>query len=339
MLALVIIAVTEGLFRIAFALTGYQLGTLVPPWVYFQPVDSLIVTQEYYMDEMGIYRARNEFWQGKNFAINCEGFRGREFFPIAADTSSKKLLFIGDSFTWGAHCDSNFCDILEHQPGYVCYNTGISGNDPAQYENIAKHYVPELKPDYTVLMFFLGNDLMDDPREIMPHVDLYYQTNAGWLPTSYKGKYFKSARESYDFVARQYTVSSRWKKMLMKTAIGTAIFSIPLRIKEYADYTRLRKNKVANAYLHRIASICAPYSKLLIFVIPALETDLNDEFYENADAYVKKRYPNLLKGLEDISTVLPMRAEHYWPLPDGHFNYEGHRAAAAFIEEKLDSLL
>lgn len=334
-LAVLIVAFTEGLMRIAFALLGYDVGRLAPAWMYFKPVDTLVVKQEYYMDELGIYRARSDFWMQNHYHINCEGFRGREFVPATQDSSSLSVLFIGDSFTWGAHCDSTFCDILDRKPGLICYNTGIPGNDPPQYENVARHYVPLLKPDYTILMFFLGNDLMDMPRQVVPRADLYYQTNAGWLPTSYKGRHFNSAQEAYDFIARDYTVSSPWEKLLLQTATGTAILALPLRIKEYAQWKRRAGSTVANEYLRSIRAICEPDSKLLIFIIPSLQQDLQSRFYKNPAAYVKRHYPRLISGLEDITYVLPLRKEHYWPLPDGHFNYQGHSAVAAFIESTL----
>jgi hypothetical protein len=40
-------------------------------------------------------------------------------------------------------------------------------------------------------------------------------------------------------------------------------------------------------------------------------------------------------GLENETFVFPAKKEFYYAPPDGHFNNQGHRAAAEFIRSKL----
>jgi len=334
--ALLLIALLEGMFRLVFHVTGYAIGKLVPPWMYFNRVDSLVVEQQFYIDDAGIYRARKEYWEKQNYRLNREGFRGREFVQDTTSPAAKRLLFIGDSFTWGAHADSSFVDMLDNKPSFVCYNASVPGNDPPQYERLAAKYVPVLRPDYTIVMFFIGNDLMDTPRQIVPGKDLYYQTNAGWLPSYYEGIKFASAQESYDYFARKYFAESPVKKILMTTATGTAVFSLPRRLEEYRSWIKKRKSGIANEYLQRIRRICeGSNSHFLLVIIPTLYDDLTDDFYKNPFGYMQKKYPRLFMGLEDVTLVLRMQKTHYWQLPDGHFNYKGHEFVAGCIQEHV----
>ncbi|HXH17843.1 MAG TPA: hypothetical protein VNJ07_02080, partial [Chitinophagales bacterium] len=232
--------------------------------------------------------------------------------------------------------DSSFADMLDNHPECVAYNASVPGNDPPQYEITASVYVPKLRPHYTIVMFFIGNDLMDASRAVIPCRDLYYQTNAGWLPSSYEGIEFASAQESYNYFAAKYFVKNRFKKMMMQTAIGTAIFSLPRRIEEYTVWEKKRKSGVANEYLQRIRRICEQHhSRFLLVIIPTMYDDLSEEFYQNPLKMVKNKYPRLLTGVEDATLVLPMQKSHYWSLPDGHFNYEGHAFVARMLEETI----
>ena len=61
--------------------------------------------------------------------INKEGFHSLEF--IQYKSSKKKVLLLGDSFTWG-HSTSNKTNSFANEllaKGYIVYNTGISGAD------------------------------------------------------------------------------------------------------------------------------------------------------------------------------------------------------------------
>lgn len=98
--------------------------------------------------------------------INSDGFRSITFKNY--NTAKTKVLLLGDSFTWGnaaSNLTSSFADLLAAK-GYVVFNTGISGADPAQYQAIARQYIPLLKPDIIIVNFFMGNDIMYSKRPI-----------------------------------------------------------------------------------------------------------------------------------------------------------------------------
>lgn len=330
---LLIFLLSELTLRLAFAIKGYQVGTMIPSWYGFDPVDSLVEQKQFYTDESGIYKAYRPYWEDYGYYINQDGFRGREF--KTHDSGSLKLLHIGDSFTWGSHAkpiDSCFVDLLDQDSRFTSYNTGIPGTDPAQYLLVAETYIPRLKPDFVLVYFYLANDLMDEYREIKPDVDLYYQTNAGWLPAFYKDEYFSSPKESYRFIESRYVIKGSFNKLMARTAVGTFALSLPLRIEEYTTWKKKVKGNIPNHYLKKIKTMADEHgTRLLIFVIPSSYADLNKEFEANRKAYVLHNYPNLFRGLEENTFIFPVKPEHYHEMPDGHFNNSGHRVASEFI--------
>lgn len=339
LLAVLFFALAEGSVRVVFAIKDYPVGTLAPAWLAFKQVDSLEVWQSFYMDSNGIYKANPEYWRHQPaWNVNAEGFRGRAFVPDTLNDTALTVLFIGDSYTWGAHAkppDSCFVDLIDRQQPFVCYNAGIPGTDPAQYLQVAKVYLPRLHPRFTVVILFLGNDLMETPRIITPYENIYYQTSAGWLPVNYQGHHFATAQESYNFIKDKFLPSSALQHLLLKTAAGTAVLSLPLRLKELSHWKKLKSSSVTRAYLQQIQAVCRQHdSRLLIFLIPA-DADLQDEFYQDPMGYINSRYAAVIDRVKDVIRVLPFRKAHLYPLPDGHLNNAGHAFAAEIIKKEI----
>jgi len=341
LLSALLLLFTEGAMRLVFAVKKYPIGSIAPAWMAFSRVDSLIVQQSCFTDESGLYKLKKDFWLPLGHSINAENFRSREFTISSADTSAVSLLFIGDSFVWGAQAEpinSCFVDLLGKDEHFICFNAGVPGTDPAQYAAVAERYVPLLHPGFTLVVIYLGNDLMKKKRELVPNEEQWFQTNAGWLPAAYKGRRFATAQESYDYVINKYTPKNFLQKALLKTATGTAILSLPCRTEEYAEWEKKKRSPVTNNYLREIKSVCEKNgSRLLVFIIPALQTDLTADFFKNPEKYVLAQYPALMNGIEGLTYVLPVKKEFYRPLPNGHLNNAGHKAAAEFIRAKIIS--
>jgi hypothetical protein len=333
-----ILLVTEIALRIWFHFSGYTVGSLAPNWQPVREVAALQVTPSFSVDSSGVFVANKAYWQSKGIAINSNGFRGGEF---TRDSTSKKpsLLLIGDSFTWGAEAqplDSSFADRLKQH--YQVFNAGIPGADPAQYALIAQQLLFTLKPNYVAVMFYTGNDIMDTIRQPQPYGNLYYVTNTGWLPGWYKGRYFKSAEEAYNFYKELYIPKSTLEKLACKTAIGTLALSVPLRLDERQQWQRRKQHDVSNQYLFQVFWMCEQAGlKPLIFVIPNGAEDLREEFRNNPKQYIGSQYPATFKNLQNITYVIPATKKDYLPMPNGHFNNRGHAAAAAYIDSVISA--
>ncbi|MDB5284059.1 MAG: hypothetical protein JWO06_3134, partial [Bacteroidota bacterium] len=160
--------------------------------------------------------------------INAEGFKS---IPFKQYKGKKKILMLGDSFTWGhsaSHKTRSFADLLLYR-GYAVYNTGISGADPAQYLAVAQKYIPLLKPDIVVVNFYMGNDIAYFKRELKPGVPIFYSTNAGQLFSCNDGVAFDTPEKAYAFVLKHYSIpeeNNTFNYICAKSSMGTLLWKI-----------------------------------------------------------------------------------------------------------------
>lgn len=91
--------------------------------------------------------------------INNLGFRG----PNASFVKQKKrVIFIGDSFTfgWGVEEQETWISQLQTEfSDWELLNLGKGGTHPGDYVQLARKVLPVLKPDVVVLGILQGNDL------------------------------------------------------------------------------------------------------------------------------------------------------------------------------------
>ncbi len=336
--AIALIVFAEAILRIAFAAQGYTVGVLTPNWFpKVSTIESPKFDNSFFADSSGMFIANQKYWAKHNVAINNLGFLGNDW--STQDTNKKKILFIGDSFTWGAGAEpiqQGFVSRLTAKTHLAVYNTGIPGADPAQYQFIAERYIPKLKPAYTFVMLYLGNDIVREKRAIVPNKSLYYPTDAGWFPGYYQGRYFDNFNSSYQFYLNKYTPKGKLATLLCHTAIGTAIYAFPLRLEERNERDWLKKATTTNEHLLSIAKVAKQYnSQLIIVPIPYLGTDFTDKYYDEPKSFYLTEYKMVFSDIEDYLMVIPFKPEHFHPLPNGHFNNDGHYEVSKSINEIL----
>jgi len=317
---------------------GYKPGDMKPNWLNFHPVDTLIDMHPLYVNEKGFVVANEKEIGIPGIYINEDGFRNKEFDSISG--KKKKLLLLGDSFTWGMSAqpiDSCYADILGRESGYEVINTGISGTDIYQYEGIAKWLVPEIKPDIVLLFFFVGNDLVKKPRTLIPFKPLYYYTNAGSIDAEIDNKYFSSAKDAYYYIMEEKYYMGNPKNVfewcISKSVILSRLYSLRFRLKEKMEYeNRLNDLYLTTSVLDNIKSICENNSAKLMFIsIPEIkEADMTIEQY-------RAKYNNLFNHdlLKDYWRIPQCEKSWFNPYPDAHLNNKGHRAYADFVMKCL----
>ncbi len=273
--------------------------------------------------------------------LNENGFRSIPFRNYA--TTQKKVLLIGDSFTWGyfaSNLTSSFADNLSAR-GYVVFNAGISATDPAQYEAIAKKYIPILKPDAVVVNFYMGNDIFHFRREIMPHRLPIYHTNAGVLIASPCQEWLPSAQVAYDFLKEQIIIphqkTSWFNALCAKTAVTTFLWRLsratgylPNAYPNGAYWERCKtatsKEPISGEYLESIQSLCdSAGAKFILAVIPEMV---------HLDQKIPDDFPGLFDGL---SIAVPQLIPQDYSGLDPHFNDQGHRKYADFLQKELEA--
>ncbi|MCF8257368.1 MAG: hypothetical protein K9J06_07430 [Flavobacteriales bacterium] len=138
-----LLAVLLILLEIGVRWAGFAPGDVSPEWANFKQVDTLIVYDDFGVNEHGILVANASRHEVYGRIVNSEGFHSPEFSDV--DSTRPTAMLIGDSFTWGMSAtdiDSSFASILRDRSGWNIYNFGIPAADPVQYSLIAEHYVP-----------------------------------------------------------------------------------------------------------------------------------------------------------------------------------------------------
>ncbi len=94
--------------------------------------------------------------------INALGYRDDEEFPVAKPAGEKRVLFLGDSFLYGAYLHAN--EVLPkvcEKPGTrsisLCYPGWGTRHERKAWELLGAR----LQPDVLVLCFFVGNDVSE----------------------------------------------------------------------------------------------------------------------------------------------------------------------------------
>lgn len=321
---------------------GYTPGDLRPNWSNFKPVDSLIVHNDFIVDSNGILVANVNHFKAMGWAINSNGFRAAEFNSL--DTVKNKLMLIGDSFTWGLSAnpiDSCFANLLENKVRGTVINTGIPIADPAQYEAIAKKYIPVLKPEKVAVMFYLGNDIMPVPRPVIPNKPFYYYTNAGAMMADDGNIHLNSAQEAYNYYTKQKFFlihpSNFFEKIIAKSAFLSRIYSLKYRWEEKMKAENaIAEMAVTQKYLYSIVDICTKNNcALKIILIPEIKEANNDI------AFFAKRYKGFFNdSLLSKYTFIPQgnEANNYVPYPNGHLNNAGHAFYAKEIAKQIKAM-
>jgi len=328
---------TLGFAELALRVVGKKPG-YIPRYSRFRSVDKLEVYNYYFTDSSGVFRADPDYGWPEEIQINSQGFRGAEFDP--APTTLPKILFLGDSFTWGSSArpiSNCFVDLIARH-GFVTYNLGIPGTDPNQYAFLAEKYLPLLKPDIVAVMFYPGNDFVKQ-RPILANKNLHHVTNAGMMYAFDKKGRYMNPQEAYEhYVLRSNaahsevdpnTLKGKFRQWVMKSVVGTYSWVGLSQLRHHAAvYAASEDSEQSEDYLAtkqmlaRIKSASEQYgARFMLFVIPV---------------HPEKGVPNLERKIAALKECDPFIAgvfekRDYMKLPNAHFNNSGHQKYAEFI--------
>jgi hypothetical protein len=312
---------------------GFAPGNIQPEWNNFKLVDTLIEIPHFIPDKHGILTANRRFFSH----INDWGFRFDK--SKIYQKGKKKVMLIGDSFVWGmsaAPQDSCFADLLDRHPLLNVLNFGIPIADPLQYKTIVEMYADSVQPDEVVVVFYTGNDVMMHERDIRQQ-PFYYYTNAGALLATDGNRFFRSAKEAYQYYAfEKYRIvqPSGWVQHLaLHSALISRFLSIVRQWKEKEKKDEATQTlSVSKKYLYPIFQYCA--EKNVRFTIALIPEYKELQWFRQP---FRKKYRALLldEQLGKHCRIPELTADMYHPYPDAHFNNSGHKAFAMFLEKIL----
>lgn len=318
---------------------GYKPGDIKPNWYNFHPEDSLILDPHFRTTTDGLLIADSICNAKDKVHINEGGFRSPDFSKL--DTARKKILLIGDSFTWGMSAEpvqgNCYADLLRNETQYEIINLGIPAADPVQYEQLAGKYIPAIKPSYVLVMFFMGNDLMKYDRPVVPGEPYCYFTNAGALLADIDGRHFKNVNAIYQYVMNEKYYIGKPQNLpeliISKSALLSRLYSIRFRIEEKIEYERMVKNtSITKKYLLKIKQTCAKYNvPVKLVLIPEIK-EANWPLKKYVAKYADILLDNILKN---DWLMFENKKSNFNNYPDAHLNNAGHRFYADSIKTFL----
>jgi hypothetical protein len=289
---------------------------------------------------------KNQKWYYNRLNIvNNEGYHDRDNFTAVSPASdSLKVLFAGDSFTWGASADvdSSYVDVFERDvkkvyPGIV-WNTGVPATGTNHALFTVKKYLPLQKTNYVILGFYAGNDFGDN---LLPFDDLVfnnlascynlYDFDKGFKPFKIsKSEAYKKATGSYPIeelnVLQKLLVHSRFASFIgdMKTKVANRLNKNKEKISE-------QEYKMTSLYLKQLNDYTKENNaELIVCIIPA-ETDLKAK---------GSQYLSLIKILNQFSikyveNINQFTNADYKQGGDGHWVNAGHIKAGHLLSNYL----
>ena len=325
-------------------------------------INEIIFYNRYLTDNEGVFKANvNYDWQKDNININSDGFRCSKEFKYY-NNDKIKILFLGDSFTWGCYADpidNCFVDLIEKK-GYMTFNTGIPGVAPNQYAFLAEKYVPVLKPDYVMVMICMANDINDKPDPMLPNKYFYYDTSIG-LISGFDGEGKPLTLDAAIELAQRggnipevkkdeifFDIKVIIKKVVATSLVGERLYTSLSRLKsklifycqdDVTKYDTTQKDVMSvssdllkiNSYvinsLKRIKTVCENNNaKFMLFILPVSPCEEN--YYNSIKTNI-----TIFDG---FNPLFPKDFNDGDFSNFGHFNNRGHAKYANFILSKIN---
>ncbi len=284
-----------------------------------------------------------------HYPINEDGFRSIPFKNHKTDKI--KVLLLGDSFTWGHSAVStpySFAEVLSSL-GYVVYNSGITATDPPQYVRIAEQYAPIIQPDIIIGNIYMGNDIVKWHREPQAYQAVFYNTNAGHLMSDASGTTFKSAQEVYDHYIRLTHIPphSTFNRMMSKTRVSTLTWAVlgKYRILGIGPWPNDYSIQFWKGESEKWARNGQTYNRIY-------QEQLDSIGRANEAIYISSIIPqnhkldisdteldSLFDGYSDYHINREFIPSDYQTGYDGHFNNQGHRNYALYLDKLIQNHL
>jgi hypothetical protein len=275
--------------------------------------------------------------------VNADGFRS---IPFRKKGDRKRILLIGDSFTYGYTTTNkihSFYDLLLSE-GMEIYNTGLNDSDPPQYEAVAAKYIPLIKPDIVVVNFFMGNDVQYYHQKFEPYQTYNYRTNAGYLQVCPLGVPVKNINEAYQLAYQNAMIPDEgsWlNNLCRKTVIGTLVWKNVMAAKTQSSSVKKFFAKAAryhlpypdaNIRMQHIKQLCdSNHAAFILAIIPVKSN--------NAEQHISGVETDslLFKGIKYYQPTQLLQ-EDFCQGNDDHFNEKGHAKYALFLKHIIDSV-
>jgi lysophospholipase L1-like esterase len=359
---IVFISITFGLTLVDYALGWYRQ--------YINNSSNMDTGLIRYDPQLGWKLSSN--WSGKHehfdfnvsYKTDSTGFRKQPLFHTSP--INKKVALVGDSFTFGfgVNDDETFgAQLARSNPQDEYINLGIPGYSTDQEYLLIKQYGKTNKIDHYILMFYLGNDILDNalphPLQAEPSKPYFEEQNDELMlrnvPVPQKRKTAALKERTFESIIfgdqlKLLRKENLFEKVKDSSELLQWLLPDTMKIDKSIMSTILIKNlsKQRRLLLALFLAIkneaIAQQAKLTIAILPGKSyisspLSYSHEFQE----YVRKTVLNITSQLaiETIDIATLMQAQSYEserPLfhpNEGHLNEEGNRLVSRLLQEKL----
>lgn len=250
------------------------------------------------------------------YQINAQGFRSAYDFDEPPVKTKKRILLIGDSFTFSIYLSeaSTLSRQLQQLKGdnYEFYTLAIPAWGLDQMYLAYQEYIERLQPDQVVLSF------IDD--DLMRALEIVYH-GCGRKP---------ALKVEKDRLVENEDNPHFWEYLCWNNQIGNRILRM---------YYQRKAATLAQMILTKIIEKEQAFSRDPLFVrIPALldlERKIPREIFSMQDLMQEKEV-NYVELYDSLSSKTINEARSYYITDDGHFNEKGNQFLARVIVKYID---
>ena len=274
--------------------------------------------------------------------INSGGYHDADEFKAVDGNSAWRILFLGDSFTWGASADigHSFVEIVESQikaqyRGSQIWNAAIPAIGTEQAGISALELVPVMQA-HTVILGLYENDLTDN---LFP-LDRFVRTLSGVAIAQYR---WDQEMQKPSRIPPEQIVDNLRSRVEDRESGIYGIFRIANMVRAlWPDLSRRGPQSVIEQkliktrfYLKEINRFCLEQgADFLVLLIPSRQSATQNPTVE----YEALKHLLISEDIRLVSVREILRPEHYASLPDNHWNNEGHKVAAMALIKFLETV-
>lgn len=265
--------------------------------------------------------------RGKRISTNSKGMRGAREFDYEKPPGKKRVLVLGDSFTFGdeVHDEETYCRRLQEMLGdeYEVINMGMNGYGHDQMLLWLEEEGLKYRPDLIVLAYAL----LDLERNVM--------------------RFWNYSKPVYRLEEGRLELSNvpvpAPREAMLKTLLGPhslAILRINLELLDSrTEDWQKRKYAVTEAILDEMMRLSSGAgSRFMVVYLPLqfeFTKEKNSPELEFIEAYVKSRGVNFVNPLQTLREKSLVRNYRMW----GHYDEKLHYDFAEYLHEYAGAAL
>jgi len=285
--------------------------------------------------------------------VNEQGYHDRDdFTDLSSDTNSIKVLFIGDSFAWGASSDvdSSFVDVFEQNSknrfSINVWNAAIPATGTNYALHVTKRFLPLQKSNIVVLDFFTGNDFSDN---LTPFDQIQFNNKASCLNCYKLDNSFKankiSIQDAYRDATGSYPIENAnlfQRKIIIRSRLipffNRAFNKLTRIIYQITHSGNISKEEysfqITRTYLDQLRNYVRENdAELVVLLIPEQnDIKMKSNRYLKAIEILRELEINFLEISDNLCESSYVQSKY-----DGHWNNSGHKIAGTLLFEHISA--